>query len=337
MVRYLVRQLINSLIVILLLVVGVFFIIRALPGDPVLALTGGHLSPEEIAQKRHDMGLDRPKIVQLFSYLKSLASFNLGTSLTDGRDVKQIILENGSVTLSLIVMALFFIAIMLSVIVPILYRKRNTKIDGTIIITSTVVYTIPVFVVGLMVQQLLNLTPLPSNGYASTDTLMLTPQHTHILLIDTLISGNIEGFFDIILHIIFPSMVLALVLLCPFIRLIRDFMEKIIKSDYVDAARARGIGWNRILKKYIMGNLLPVLLSFTGMQFALLIGGTVLTETTFNIQGLGSKLVFYVNNRDYDAIEGIVIYIGISVVLINTATNLINTLIDPRIKSSLLK
>jgi peptide/nickel transport system permease protein len=310
---------------------------HALPGDPVLAQGGSHLSLEEITRRRHDLGLDRSKFIQLFDYLRNIATLQLGYSMVDGRKVSQIILEDGSVTLSLLVFVFILICLLIIILMPLIYKMLNTMYDRFFLIVGTIVYTVPIFVFALLLQKLLAPLGIPVNSYTSVgESVGITP-HTHIFILDTLLDGNLIAFFDILGHLALPASLLALVLLGNFVRLIRDSMLAIANSEYVTAAKARGINRATILKRYIVKNLLPVMLNFTAMQFVILIGGAVLTETVFNLPGIGSKLVYYINNRDYNAVEGIVLFIGCSIVLTSFIMSMINILINPKIRQAVIQ
>ena len=162
--------------------------------------------------------------------------------------------------------------------------------------------------------------------------LFRSPTKTHILLVDTVLSGNGAAIQDVLKHLILPATTLALLICGVFIRLVRVNMLQTMQTDYVEAAEARGLKQRNVTWRHAFRNALVPVITVIGLQFALLLGGAILTESTFNWPGIGQKLVFYINSRDYGAVQGIVTFFAIAVVLISVLIDIVNALIDPRVR-----
>lgn len=319
---------------ILILLTLVFILMRVAPGNPVSAALGGHVPQAVINEISHRLGYDRPLYVQYGVYLWHIAHGNFGTTITDHRAVTTIILVNGAATLELTVAAMF---VALIVGVPgglIAGRFRDRPIDVGSRLFGIVMYATPVFVLGLLAQILFGsiLNWLPISGEASPLTEALLKTHTHILIIDAIIDGNWPALRDVIRHLILPATTLGLVFAGVFIRLVRINVIRTLRDDYIEAARARGIREHAVVYRHAFRNALVPVITVIGLEIALLLGGAVLTETTFNWPGIGHELYIYLENRDYAAVQGIVIVFGLVVVFASVVVDFISALIDPRMR-----
>lgn len=317
-----------------ILLTVVFFLMRVAPGDPISAALGGRVSPAELAQRRAAAGLDRPLIVQYADYLGGVATGDLGTSITDGRPVSDILLVNGMATLELTVVALL-VALALGVPLGLVAgRFRNGAVDTGSRLFGIVSYAMPTFFVGLLAQLLFGVALgwLPTSGAASALVQTTLPERTHLVLVDALLAGDMHAFSDGLQHLILPAGTLGLVLAGVFIRLVRINVIQTLRSDYVEAARARGIGERNVVVRHGFRNAMIPVTTVLGLQAALLLSGAVLTENTFNWPGIGNELMEYLNNRDYVAVQGIITAFALAVVLVSLLIDLIAVIIDPRIR-----
>jgi peptide/nickel transport system permease protein len=173
---------------------------------------------------------------------------------------------------------------------------------------------------------------LPTSGMASPVTVFTVEPRTHILLIDVFLSGDSAAIEDVLKHLILPAVTLGLLICGVFIRLVRVNILQTMQADYVEAAEARGISRRKVTRKHAFRNALIPVITVIGLQFALLLGGAVLTESTFNWPGLGQKLVDYINDRDYGAVQGIITIFAVAVVLISLLVDIVNALVDPRVR-----
>jgi peptide/nickel transport system permease protein len=319
---------------VLILLTLVFLLMRVAPGDPITAALGGRLPEAELEQRREAAGFNEPIITQYFDYLGDVATFDLGTTLTDGRTVTSIIVENGSATLELTIAA-FAIALVVGIGIGLLAgRYRDTPVDVAGRMFGIVVYAAPVFFTGFLAQLLFGsvLGWLPTSGRASPITAFELDTPTHLYLIDSLVTGNFAAFEDVLLHLILPAVTLGLLVSGVLIRLVRVNMLQTLRGDYVEAARARGVGERRVVIHHAFRNAMVPVVTVAGLQFAILLGGAILTEETFNWPGIGSELVRYLDERDYIAVQGIITVFALAVVVVSLLIDLIIAFIDPRVR-----
>lgn len=329
---YALSRLALALPMVLILLTMVFLLMRVAPGDPVQSAVGGRLPPDQIAEIRANAGIDDPLIVQYFTYLGDVATLDFGETITDNRPVSDVIIESGGATLTLTLAALL-VAIGLGLPLGLLAgRYRDSATDGSLRIFGILTYAAPVFWVGLLAQLLFAgiLGWLPYAGEADPTTFV--DEVTHILLIDALIAGDMEAFWDAVRHLILPAVTLGLLLTGTFLRLTRVNVMQALKGDYIEAARARGIGERSVVVRHAFRNALVPVITVLGLQVALALSGATLTELTFDWPGLGSELIAYLNERDYIALQGIVTVFALVVVVASILIDLVTALIDPRVR-----
>ena len=330
--RYIVQRLLLIIPMIWVLLTIVFLLLRVAPGDPVTAAVGGKLDEEALDVRRHALGLDRPLIVQYLDYMWDVVRLNFGTTISDNRPIVDVIRDNGGATLTLTVGA-FIIALAIGVPLGLLAgRYRDTVSDVVIRIFGVVSYAAPIFWTGLLLVILVAPLGWPTFDIASPITKFEVQPVTHILLLDTIIAGNGDAFIDVLQHHVLPCFTLGLLLCGVFIRLIRVNLLQTLKGDYVEAARARGIAERHVVRRHAFRNALVPVITVLGLQVALAMAGAVLTERTFNWPGLGNELITYVTARDYAAVQGLVTFFALIVVLVSLAVDIINALVDPRVR-----
>jgi peptide/nickel transport system permease protein len=319
---------------VLILLTLVFLLMRVAPGNPISAALGGHVPASVINQITHQLGYDKPLYVQYGDYLWGIVRGDLGTTITDRRPVSSIIVDNGGATLELTVAA-SLIALVVGTLVGLLAgRYRDTWIDVAGRMFGIVAYAMPVFFLGFLAQLFFGvyLGWLPTSDQASPITQAFLPVHTHILFIDAIWARDWGALWDITKHLILPATTLGIVIGGIFIRLVRVNVIRSLKDDYVEAARARGIGERSVVYRHAFRNALVPVVTIVGLQLALLLGGAILTEETFNWPGIGSTLIKYLENRDYAGVQGIVVVFALVVVLASLVIDFVNAFIDPRIR-----
>ena len=312
----------------------VFLLMRVAPGDPISASLGGHAPQSEIDRIKAELGYDKPIYQQYFEYLGQLARGDLGTTITDRRPVTDIVRENGAATLELTFYAMI-VAIVVGVTFGLLAgRYRDTWIDGTGRLFGIVIYAMPVFFLGLMAQLFFGsyLGWLPTSDRASPIVQATMETHTGLYTVDSLINRDWPAFTDSVKHLVLPAVTLGLVTAGIFIRLIRVNVIRTMKDDYIEAARARGIDERSVVYHHAFRNALVPVITIVGLTVALLLSGAVLTETTFNWPGIGHTLLTYLQNRDYAAVQGIIIVFALVVVVASVIIDFVNAYIDPRIR-----
>jgi peptide/nickel transport system permease protein len=331
---YLITRLALVLPMVFILLTMVFLLMRVAPGDPISASLGGHVPPAVINQIKHQLGFDKPLSVQYVNYLWGIARGNFGTTITDHRPLSNIILVNGAATLELTFFAML-VAIVVGVLVGLAAgRFRDTPADVGGRLFGIIIYATPVFFLGLMAQLVFGvwLNWLPTSDRASPITQATLQTHTNLFVVDSIIDGNWSALQDVLRHLILPAVTLGLATAGIFIRLIRVNVIRTLKDDYVEAARARGIKEHDVVYHHAFKNALVPVITIVGLNMALLLGGAVLTETTFNWPGIGHSLVTYLENRDYTAVQGIIIVFALVVVAISVLVDFLNAYVDPRIR-----
>ncbi len=334
--RYLLTRLALMIPMILILVTLVFFFMRVI-GDPIDAALGGRLPPDQIAERKHAAGLDRPILTQYFQYLGRLLHGDFGTTITDNQKVSSIIWVKGAATLELAFWAFLVAAAVGIPLGRIAARHRDRIPDVFLRVSGVLFYAAPVYFVGLMAKLLFGIVLdwLPVSGRAAPQTELaianVSPR-THIYIVDAILYGQPSYIWDVVRHTILPALVLGLLTAGIFLRLVRTNLLQTMRSDYVEAARARGVPEGRVIRKHAFRNALVPVITVMGLQAALLLGGAILTERTFEWQGLGYALGNYLVQRDFVAVQGIVTVVAIIVVVLSFLIDVATALIDPRVR-----
>ena len=331
---YLLTRLGLVLPMVVILLTLVFLLMRVAPGNPISAALGGRVPANVVQEITKSLGYDKPLYEQYGDYLWDILRGDFGTTITDRRPVRDIIAENGAATLELTVAAMF-VAIFAGMAIGLLAgRFRDTPLDVGGRLFGIVIYAMPVFFLGFLAQLFFGsyLGVLPTSDQASPLTQATLETHTNIFLLDALIDGDWSAFWDVFRHLILPATTLGLVTSGIFIRLIRVNVIRTLKDDYIEAARARGIPERSVVFRHAFRNALVPVITVVGLQMALLLSGAVLTETTFNWPGIGHELILYLQNRDYAAVQGIIVVFALVVVFVSVLIDFVNAFIDPRIR-----
>ena len=310
----------------------IFIFLRIAPGDPVDAILGTRANEFARESLRIKLGLDKPLVNQYFEYLNNLIHGNLGISLNTQEPVKIIISKALPASLELAIFAIL-IASLLGYLIGFLGAvKPEGKIDfiGRIFGIST--YALPPFWAAMLIQIIFAvlLGWLPIGGRLPPG-MSAPPVLTGFLLLDSIFNKNIEIFFSSFKHLILPSFTLGILLSGIFSRTLRLNLEEILKKDYIEAAKSRGINDSRILVKHALPNTLLPVLTITGLTVSSLIGGALLIEITFSWPGIALALQEAINQRDYTVVQGIVVTISSIVVMISIGIDIVIAYIDPRV------
>lgn len=319
------------------ILVSMVFIFLRLIGDPITAALGGRLSPEELAQRRAEAGFDRPIIVQYFEYIGQVFTGNFGTTLTDNQPVIDVLFRYGSATLELAIYALivaFIVGIPLGMVAAAL---RDRWPDAFLRVFAILCYATPVFFAGLVLKLIFSvwLGWFPVSGRAGVRTELSLGRidgATGIYLIDAIRSGNSAYISDVLSHAVLPGIALGLLTAGIFLRLVRTNVIGTLNMPYIDAARSRGVSEYRLVRRHAYKPALIPIITVIGLQIAMLLGGAVLTETTFEWQGLGFQLTHYLGARDFVAVQGIVVLLAVIVAISNFIVDIVAALIDPRVR-----
>lgn len=337
-VRYCLIRFLFIIPTVFVLVTVVFFMTR-MTGDPISIALSGKLPPAEIAQRVHQAGYDRPIIVQFVEYLGHLLQGDLGTSTSMAMPVTEILKKYGAATFELAFLAVFVAMLVGIPLGKLSARYRDRLPDVVIRLFAIASYATPVFFLGLLLKLIFSVwVPiLPSNGRVSSfyeGQLQAVSVPTGFNLIDALETGDMTILLDVVSHAILPALALGLLTAATFIRLIRTNLISTLSTDYVFAARSRGISDKRLLNKHAWKPALMPIITVMGMNIAMMLAGAILTETTFEWKGLGYQLSQLIKARDFNAVQGIVILIAIIVSVTNFIVDVVAAAIDPRVRQS---
>ena len=313
--------------------IAAFIFIRLLPGDPVLLMAGEHgTTPERHAQLMHQFGFDRPIYVQYFEFLTSAVSGDLGYSIITKRPVIEEFLTLFPATFELTFIAMLFgvgLGIPAGIIAA---ARRGTWVDQTLMGTALVGYSMPIFWWGLLLIILFSgmLGWTPVSGRISL--LYYFPSVTGLMLVDSLLSGEKGAFGSAVSHLILPAVVLGTHPLAVVARQTRSAMLEVLGEDYVRTARAKGMSNTRVVGVHALRNALIPVVTTIGLQTGVLIAGAILTETIFSWPGIGKWMVDSIFRRDYPAVQGGLLLIAVTVMLVNLVVDLLYGFINPRIR-----
>ncbi|MGA2611915.1 MAG: ABC transporter permease [Spirochaetia bacterium] len=334
LLSYIVTRLLLAVPMIFIMLTLIFVVLRIMPGDPVSAMLGGHAPQKVIDQKKLELGLNKPIAVQYVRYLGQLLRFDLGESMIFKQKVSQPIIEKLPATIEL---TLFGLLVSLAIGIPLgayAAQRRRTGRDYAARLYANVAYCIPVFWMGLMLQLVfgvwLGWFPIAGRTGARVDVSAFG--RTGFYIIDTLRAGKVAAFADVMWHLALPAITLGVVLSGIFVRLTRANMLDVLKSDYILAARARGIPERRVVYSHGLRNALIPVVTMLGLQFSLLLAGAILTESTFSWPGMGRLLLERIYLRDYPVIQGVIIVYTLFVSVVSLLVDLLYAAIDPRVK-----
>lgn len=334
LLRYAITRIFMTIPMVFILLTIVFLVLRVMPGDPVSAMLGDHAPERVIEQKKEELGLNKPIIAQYFDYLGQLAHFDLGESMVLKQKVSDPIREKLPATMELTILGMLFTLVIGVPLGAYAANKRRTGRDFGIRLYGNIVYCIPVFWMGLMLQLIFGvwLHWFPIAGRTSARVLASQFSWSGFYLVDTLVAGNLHAFGDVAIHLVLPSLTLGIVLSGIFVRLTRANMLDVLKSDYILAARARGVSERLVVYRHGLLNAFIPILTMLGLQFAILLAGAVLTETTFSWPGMGRLLMERIYLRDYPTVQGVIVVFALLVSAISLLVDLLYAAIDPRVK-----
>jgi peptide/nickel transport system permease protein len=304
MLQYIIKRLLSAIPALLGISLLLFFMLRMLPGDPAQVLAGQMASPEDIQLIHHQLGLDRPIIVQYGLFLSRLVRFDLGRSARTQNPVIQEVWARLPNTVLLAVVAIT-LACLFGIPAGIISAWRPYSwIDYLFTSMALFGISMPVFWLGLMLVVIFSviLHWLPAGGTGSWK------------------------------HIILPSFTLAAFVVAFISRMTRASMMEALSQDYTTTARAKGLGERVVVIKHALRNALIPIVTVVGLQFGLLLGGAVLTETVFAWPGLGRLIVDSILARDYPVIQGTILIFGFLYILVNLMVDILYVFIDPRIR-----
>jgi len=333
--RFLITRLLLTIPMVIILVTMIFFIMRVLPGDPIRSQLGPKVSEAQANAIRERLGLNRPLSVQYFDFLWKMITLDFGSALTQGeRPIKDELGERLPATIELTIPAILLTALIGILSGAFAAQNRKKPVDYIIRLLSIIAYSIPIFFMGLIFQIVFSVRiPIfPLSG--RMDTLMLTnfESITNFYVLDAILTRNWPALKSALMHLILPSVTLGFALSGVFVRLTRVNMIEMLQCDFITAGRARGIMEKRLVYKHALRNTFIPILTMLGLQFAILLAGAVLTETTFSWPGVGRYLVERIQLRDYTAVQATIGVFALFVAIISLLMDILYAFIDPRIR-----
>lgn len=357
MTTYILRRLLSSIPVLLGILFVTFAMARLLPGDPCRAVLGERATDTICNEFLHRHGLDKPILVQFGVYITEIAHGDFGVSLRFSETVGQLLVERLPTTIELTFFALI-ISIIIGIPLGIVSAVRhNSWVDVLTMTWANIGVSMPVFWLGLMLAFVFSLllkgTPfaLPPSGrltagiiapsFAQVWGLKIPEQGflpvviefiSRLNILNAILTGNWSLLGDGIKHLILPSMALATIPMALIARMTRSSMLDVLGQDYIRTARAKGLLWNKVVLKHAFRNALLPLATIIGLELGGLLGGAVLTETVFNLSGMGRTLYDAITARDYGIVQGFTVVIAIFFVALNLIVDVSYAYLDPRIR-----
>jgi peptide/nickel transport system permease protein len=312
MISYVIQRLLSTLIVMAMVGVFVFLLLHLSPGDPAAIIAGDNATSEQIDGIRQKLGLDDPLPVQFLRWVSHIAQGDLGISIFSNEPVLKLVGQRLEPTVSL-ALATLLVAVVIAVTFGVIAAwKAGTLIDRLLMVISVVGFSVPVFVVGYILIYVFAiwLRWLPVQGY--------TP--------------IAEGLWPWMRNLILPATALGLAYVALIARITRATMLEVLEEDYIRTAVAKGVSNRTMLLKHALRNAGVPIVTIIGIGVALLISGVVITETVFNIPGVGRLVVDAIAKRDYPIIQGVILIFSGVYVIINLIVDLTYMLLDPRIR-----
>jgi peptide/nickel transport system permease protein len=356
MTRFILRRFLVSLPVLFGVLFAVFAMARVIPGNPCTTALGERTSPARCAEYNRQHGLDKSIPEQFGVYLGELAQGDLGTSLKYGRPVGQLLIERLPLTVELTLLALL-LAVVVGVPLGVLSAaKRNSPIDVGSMMFANLGVSVPIFVLGLLLAYLfavgLNNTPfeLPPSGRLPAGTIVrplaevwnleswtgppraILDFLSGMYILNGLLTTNWGLAGDAFRHLILPAVALGTIPLAIIARITRSSLLDVLGHDFVRTARAKGLKERRVVLRHALGNAMLPVVTVIGLQLGGLLSGAVLTETVFNLGGIGRAIYEAVLGRDYQIIQGFTVLVAIVYILVNLLVDVSYAKLDPRVR-----
>jgi len=322
-----------SILVLVGLSVLIFIIARILPGDPARLALGPFASQEMVARLRHQMGMDQPLYLQYVAYVRGIFHGDLGLSFQTRRSVSLDIAHYLPATFELVLVAIIWVLIIGVPFGVLAGRYKDSWLDNISRVVAFVGVAVPPFVVGLIGQLIFSygLGVLPTTGRLSLLTPM-PPARTGLLILDSLIAGNFSAFGDALIHILLPSLAIAMTGIGQITRLTRGSVSDVLGKDYIEAARAFGIPNRYVTFKYMLKPSFIPPLTILGLTFASELGNAFLVEQVFSWPGMAKYGIQAILRKDFNAIMGVILIIGLAFVAVNFIVDVLAGYVDPRIR-----
>lgn len=331
--QYVLRRILLTIPVLFGVIVITFVVSHLIPGDPARLMAGPHAPPEVILNLRLKMGLDKPIYEQFFVYFSDLLHGDFGMSITTRRPVLDDLMRFFPATLELTI-ASMILSVAVGIPLGIVSATRHNKIPDHVsrIFSLTGVAT-PVFWSGLMVllvfYYILGLVPGPGRLDVGVP---MPRQITGLLVLDSILAGNLQAFVNSIGHLILPTAVLAFSTMGMIVRMVRSSMLEVLREDYIVMARSKGLPERTVVYRHAFKNALIPTITLTGLIFGSLLSGTVLVETIFSWPGIGRYAVTAITYLDFAAVMGYTLIVTLVYIVVNLCVDVLYAIVDPRIR-----
>lgn len=357
MPTYILRRLVLSIPVLFGILFATFALARLIPGDPCRAMLGEKATKVVCDEFNHRHGLDKPIIVQFGVYVSEIAQGDFGTSFRFSKPITELLMERLPITVELSFAALLFsivVGIPLGVISAV---RHNSWVDVVTMMWANIGVSMPVFWLGLMLAYVFALTlkgtpfQLPPSGRLSAGVITIpffevwgleltkgtfiyhfSDFFSRMNMLNSLLSGNWEVLKDAATHLILPAFALSTIPMALIARMTRSSMLEVLGQDYIRTARAKGLSRRAVILKHAFRNALLPLATVIGLSLGGLLGGAVLTETVFNLSGVGRILYDGITARDYGIVQGFTVVIAMFFVALNLIVDISYAYLDPRIR-----
>jgi peptide/nickel transport system permease protein len=305
--------------------------IHLIPGDPAKIMLGERATPEDVARLREQMGLNDPLYQQYLGFMKNLLKGDLGRSIFSNEKITTELFERYPATIELTI-ASMLVAVLVGVPVGIISATKKYSIIDYLTMTGALAgVSMPIFWLGLMVIWLFSfkLGWFPPSARLSVGVEL--NNITNFYVLDSILTGNWVALKDSLYHLVLPSFSLATIPMAIIARMTRSSMLEVLSKDYIKTAHAKGLSNKVVVYKHALRNALIPIVTVIGLQFGLLLGGAVLTETIFSWPGVGKYSVTAILSRDFPAVQGSVLVLSTTFVFVNLLVDLLYGVIDPKI------
>ena len=331
MLSFIIRRSLSVIPTLFAVSIIVFLMLRLAPGDPAELLLGERATTESLAAMRDHLGLDEPIYTQYLMFLQRLVKGDLGETIWSRQKVAVEIKERFPATIELAIAAMIissFFGLILGIISA---TKQYSAFDYLSMLGSLIGVSMPVFWLGLVLMLVFSVwlgwVPMSGRLGVAFDVKVIT----NFYLIDTLLAGDWAAFKDAVRHLILPAVALSTIPLAIVARMTRSSMLEVLRQDYIKTAKAKGLSQFKIVMKHALRNGLIPVVTVVGLQFGILLGGAILTETVFAWPGVGKWIFDGVVKRDYMVIQGGTLVVATSYVLVNLLVDVTYAIINPRI------
>jgi peptide/nickel transport system permease protein len=332
MFNYIIKRLLALIPILIGVAIIVFLIVHLIPGDPAQTMLGERASDEALAKLREDMGLNDPLPVQFWRYVKDLLRGDLGRSIMSNNPVSEELSQRFPATLELSFFAMVF-AVFVGVPAGIFASiNQNSWFDNLSMLIALMGVSMPIFWLGLMFIWLfaVELGWFPPSSRIGVG-LEFIPM-TNLYVIDSIIQLNFTALKDVLHHLFLPAVALGTIPMAIIARMTRSSMLEVLKKDYIRTAYAKGLKRKMVIFKHALKNAMVPIITVVGLQFGVLLGGAVMTETIFSWPGLGKYLVDAIYARDFPIVQGGILFFAGVFVIVNLIVDLSYALVDPRIQ-----